>query len=866
MDAKLRLAISTRLHQIFGTDPEAENFLSFPREAPYVFSPQELGLMLRENAADMAQAVSTMSNLSRTMNFPVRGIFYDNHGTDELLWDVYGEVLKTAEVAITRNEADEADLKRAKEMLYTTDEFGFQTPSERYQRYLDLRDRRFIAEQARDGIIAAGGEDKEGLAQAQMELDNIKKEMAAGNLEKDVLAMETIIERVTTNSPSTVWRDLQQKYNPDIQQQTNLELIEYAPTYIFPADILKQDWDSIELSKEEVDKLVKEAPEDLKKAFPSMGNSECGVKFEYRSVKLERPWFESKLFKSRNWRFPVKSGLQAISFGNHKTTGRFPAYITALFLVRNLKTDTGESLLEDGRVMSMAYVCKWLSKCPDPAPSASWGSDIKTVSLTISVPVGGKVIAKEGDVVVDSGDYMPGTVLTFHAIPDNEHVLDHWMVNGNNISAGNGTLVQTIPEEGLDITPIWSVARKTDGMQIVVNGRTLVSISGGPNDFNMDAYKETSNIETIGENAFSEYTNLHRIQIGSRVSSIGNEAFRGCKDLRYIVIPAATKSIAENAFLRDDNMDATITNVDENNDVYTAIDGQLVEKRRTMRLHTIRCKCGTSYFYSGPQPTTCPKCGAALEEKNATDQAIQVPDEVTPFKLVADEAHERINAFLKGKSYSDPTFRQAVEKADLGLKQVFIPCWEWNIQATGTFDVEVKKNVTSKDAEGKEVVNVVTEVITETASCPEERVTVPASRIMKSETLANGDRVKKEFAPTDTDLYEMYSCNSLQSLKTARKTIFDRLKSKVFEKIKELNKTVKRSDIEYTRETSILTALPYWLGGITFNDKHYNFVVDGYSGTVKTDSFPKDKKKIWKTVGIVAGIVAVITILIIILT
>ena len=47
MDTKLRLAISTRLNQIYGTPPEAEKFLSFPRESMFVFSPQDLELMTR---------------------------------------------------------------------------------------------------------------------------------------------------------------------------------------------------------------------------------------------------------------------------------------------------------------------------------------------------------------------------------------------------------------------------------------------------------------------------------------------------------------------------------------------------------------------------------------------------------------------------------------------------------------------------------------------------------------------------------------------------------------------------------------------------------------------------------------------------
>lgn len=868
MDAKLRLAISVRLNQIFGTTPEAEKFLSFPREAPFVFNPAELSLLLKENesADQMASSIATMSNLSRMMNFPVRGMFYDNHNTDEVLWDVYGEVLKTAEVALSRNESDIADLEKANAALYVTDEFGCDVPTERYAKYNELRDRRFAAEQTRASIIAAGG-DKEGLAEADKELEDIKREMAAGDLEKEMLAMEIIRDRVTVNNPASVWNELKHKYNPDIQFNTNLELIDYAPTYIFPSDILQQDWDSIHLSSEDVDRLVDEAPELLKKAFPPGEALSDGIQFEYRSVKLERTWFEPKLFSSRLWRFPAGSGQGALAYAGHNgSAGRFPAYIAALVLVRNLRTERGERMLEEGNVMSMAYICKWLPACPDPDPAAHWGSEIKTAQLHINPVAGGKVAAKSNNEDIASGPRPIGDVITFWAYPDETHILDHWRVGDTDIPAGDSKLQLTMTEAGLTVTPVWGVAQKSDGMQVCVKGKTLVSISGGPNVLDMNAYKSICDVDTIAEDAFSMYDNLRQIVIGVHVASIGRHAFRGCKKLENVTLPAATRSIDPNAFRSDNHQEDPIFKVDPDNDIYTAVDGLLVEKRRTATMHTVRCRCGVSYFYNGQQRATCPNCGATLDANNASDCVIHRPDAVIPMKLVADEATEKVRTFLKNKWFADPAFRQAVADTDLAFQKVHVPHWEWTIQCNGKFEIEIKKAVTTKGDDGKTKTDTVTETQTAEVSIPEDACLVSASKIVPEKSIDSANRVKETFTPNDGDLFELYPYSSKESLAKARERMDEKLKNKALGTIKNaIGMTVKSQDIEYVSERSTLMALPFWVGAINYKEKRYTFLVDGYTGAVTArNGYPKNKKKIWRTVGICAGIVAVIVLLIVI--
>ena len=870
MDTKLRLAISTRLNQIYGTPPEAEKFLSFPRESMFVFSPQDLELMTKKDADETTRSYYTKSELSRMVNLPVRDIFYDNHGAEEVLWDIYGEVLTTAEVAISRNKADEDDFKKAEKALYTTDEDGLPVMSERYKKYCELRDKRYKAEEERKNLIEEGA-GPEDLAKVDLTLENIKRDMAAGDLERFIVEMETIRERVTRNSPAMVWNELRKKYNPDAYFEETLELIDYLPTYITPADVLQQDWDTITLSKADIDTLVQAAPPRLRDAFPpTSGDSVEGVSFEYRSVKLERPWFESELFKSRYWRFASNTGQSALAYAGHNgSAGRFPAYITALILLRNIKSPSGEIMLEEGKVMTMAYICKWLPACPDPDPAAEWGTEIPSAMFILdNSSIGGSVTARVGNNIISSGPCDIGTKIKLTATASSNHFLSCWQVNDKSIDAGNGQIELTMTQAGLKVIPIWEVAMEKANMDIKVNGTTLISISGGPNDLDMNAYKELCNIETIDNNAFANYTNLQRIKIGARVGSIGRNAFSQCKKLINVTIPNATRSIANNAFHHDTN--DTVFKVDDDNPVYIALNDMLIERRRTELLPTIRCNCGATWYYKGTIPERCPKCGATFSIETAPETLIQKPDKVIPFKFNSLVAVQRVNSFLKKKWFVDPAFRSAVADNGIWYQKVNIPLWEWNIQGSGTFDIEVKTEIKGKDAAGKETTTYKTEMVKEEASLPDEHIVIPASNLVKDKKLGIYDKEKQEFDPKPDELFEVTACNCKQSLSSAQSKFNDKLREKAKSQINTQGvavKTVRHENIEYISEASTLTTLPYWMGTINYLNKKYTFLVNDHNGNVTAcNGFPKSKKKIWRTIGISVAAVAAIVLLIFMLT
>ena len=86
-------------------------------------------------------------------------------------------------------------------------------------------------------------------------------------------------------------------------------------------------------------------------------------------------------------------------------------------------------------------------------------------------------------------------------------------------------------------------------------------------------------VTNIGESAFSDCTGLTSITIPDSVTSIGTCAFYGCTGLTGVTIPDSVTYIGESAFY--DCTALTDINVSENNQVYSSVDGALLNKQKT---------------------------------------------------------------------------------------------------------------------------------------------------------------------------------------------------------------------------------------------------------------------------------------------
>ena len=104
-------------------------------------------------------------------------------------------------------------------------------------------------------------------------------------------------------------------------------------------------------------------------------------------------------------------------------------------------------------------------------------------------------------------------------------------------------------------------------------------------EYTFDGCKKLKSIEipdsvtNIGDCAFMGCEELSNILLPNGLKTIGGSAFRQCRSLTQITIPASVESLGGAVFIFCDNLSRI--NVDENNSVYSSIDGILYNKEKT---------------------------------------------------------------------------------------------------------------------------------------------------------------------------------------------------------------------------------------------------------------------------------------------
>ena len=112
-----------------------------------------------------------------------------------------------------------------------------------------------------------------------------------------------------------------------------------------------------------------------------------------------------------------------------------------------------------------------------------------------------------------------------------------------------------------------------DGNLYTKDGKTLIRYAIGKTDA---SFTIPDSVTSIGDDAFTACSSLTSVVIPDSVTYIGDSAFSSCDSLTSVVIPDSVTSIGEGAFAVCTSL--TIIEVDENNEYYKDIDGNLYTK------------------------------------------------------------------------------------------------------------------------------------------------------------------------------------------------------------------------------------------------------------------------------------------------
>lgn len=281
---------------------------------------------------------------------------------------------------------------------------------------------------------------------------------------------------------------------------------------------------------------------------------------------------------------------------------------------------------------------------------------------------------------------------------------------------------------------------------------------------------------------------------------------------------------------------------------------------------TILCEaCGAESIYDALQTSAvCPFCGSnQVMEQN--DQNTIAPGGVVPFRISDEQASQLFHQWIKRKWFCPKLAKESAKPKR--FKGIYLPYWTFDTDTFSSYDGEYGIDQIKRDKEG----NLHTETHWHrTSGTYKEFINdelVLASRNHDMSML-------HQLEPFDTEnnkvykpeyiagfVAERYSIGLKDAWKTAMSSIKGKLKDRISDRIKSKHSAVHVRQLvvktDYNNITYKYLLLPIWISNFKYNDKVYQFMINGQTGKVAGNT-PLSIPKIIITV---LGAIAVIAIL-----
>ena len=344
IDAAAQLALMTKARLVFESPG---TFLSFPVLSPLSYSPEQL--TFTTDGELTAQDLAELSEFARVTNVMPGGPIAPLASGD-MLWDVYSDVLDTAERATgTMTVAEQAQYDAALAYLYEPAAPGsvLRSDSAELRAYRQCRDAFIAAQETYTAakLTATSSADPavtaqwEGIDEPRLRADVAARETAwttTGHRDQVEAALQVELA-MGARSPAHLWTQWQTAYLEVIDQTTDASGAGFATTGFAPSDVFSAgNWPSLTLDAAEISALITQASPELTAGLgQGSGTSDLeSISFEFRSVGLLRPWFRPAMFEATFWRLGPQGG--ELSDGQTPPAGRCPSYAAGLVFARNI--------------------------------------------------------------------------------------------------------------------------------------------------------------------------------------------------------------------------------------------------------------------------------------------------------------------------------------------------------------------------------------------------------------------------------------------------------------------------------------------------------------------------------------------------
>lgn len=261
----------------------------------------------------------------------------------------------------------------------------------------------------------------------------------------------------------------------------------------------------------------------------------------------------------------------------------------------------------------------------------------------------------------------------------------------------------------------------------------------------------------------------------------------------------------------------------------------------------------------------CPFCGSDLLVQNKQTRSSIAPCGILPFKVEEKECKDAYQKWISGKWMAPSDLKKNLDNT-APFKGVYLPYWCFEAQTStyyrGERGEEHKRTV---ERDGKKVEEKETEWLRVTGKVNKDfkNILVPASDTLpKSLSNVIGNWDLENCVPYRDEyvsgfITEMYKKDYTECSKIARERMEEKIEECVRKDIGGNDQRISSKEIDFGNIKFKLLLLPLWISSYQFNDKVYQFAINGRNGKVKGE-FPKSKSKMILIIVVIIVVIALL--------
>ncbi len=235
----------------------------------------------------------------------------------------------------------------------------------------------------------------------------------------------------------------------------------------------------------------------------------------------------------------------------------------------------------------------------------------------------------------------------------------------------------------------------------------------------------------------------------------------------------------------------------------------------------------------------CPYCGSNHVMESSAENSL-APNGICPFEVTSTQADDYFKRWIKGRWFM-PNNAKKTAKAD-AFKGVYLPFWTFDSKTASRYQAQYGINYTTTDKDGKTEVHTryyptsgfYQEFIDDELVCATNRHNTSMLQAVAPFDTNNSRAYSKEYL--SGYIAERYSIGLEEGWKEAQASMHNHLSSQIEWQIRTQHNADSVRGLHFSTVHSDVTfkyvMLPVWLSSFRYNDKVFQFMVNGQTGKV----------------------------------